>query len=669
VLDLLEEGVKRIFLPSIVSLKAPRPDIPVSTVCPYVQSFPYTVKSSIDFKALGAKILHPVIHFGGDRKDLEKELIQFGKTLGSSASRVRRAFAKAEENQDRFRETILRRGQEVLDNLAPGQKLMVIIGRPYNTCDPGVNLDLPKKLKELGELAIPMDFLPLDDMADRDGIKEMYWRYGQRILCAGHLVKEASHLQGIYISNFGCGADSFIGHFFRDSMKGTPYLQLEIDEHSADAGAITRCEAFLDSLKNVKPAATIDTPRERVATDRTRKIYIPYMCDHAYATAAAFRACGVDADVIPQQDEETMIWGRKFTTGKECYPCILTTGDMVKIVKRDDFERHRAAFFMPSGNGPCRFGQYHRFHRLVLDDQGFFDVPIYSPDQDESLYSDFGIIGGKFLRLGWQAIVAVDLLTKKLLETRPYEKNSGETNRVYQECLSLVCKTIEAEGDLEKAMMGCRDRFNAVETAGNDQKPLIGIVGEIYVRSNPFANENVIEKVEQFGGEAWLAPITEWIHYVNAMGRRRTLKRNHFSNLLRIALTEYYQKKDEHRLGKIFRRHLRHGEEPSTREVLRKASPFVHDSFEGEAILSMGKTVDFCKKGASGVINVMPFTCMPGTIVSALLKRYREENNNLPVLNMAYDGQEQTNTLTRIEAFMHQARQYHQQGARRRKSH
>lgn len=669
VLDLLEEGVKRIFLPSIVSLKAPRPDIPVSTVCPYVQSFPYTVKSSIDFKALGAKILHPVIHFGGDRKDLEKELIQFGKTLGSSASRVRRAFAKAEENQDRFRETILRRGQEVLDNLAPGQKLMVIIGRPYNTCDPGVNLDLPKKLKELGELAIPMDFLPLDDMADRDGIKEMYWRYGQRILCAGHLVKEASHLQGIYISNFGCGADSFIGHFFRDSMKGTPYLQLEIDEHSADAGAITRCEAFLDSLKNVKPAATIDTPRERVATDRTRKIYIPYMCDHAYATAAAFRACGVDADVIPQQDEETMIWGRKFTTGKECYPCILTTGDMVKIVKRDDFERHRAAFFMPSGNGPCRFGQYHRFHRLVLDDQGFFDVPIYSPDQDESLYSDFGIIGGKFLRLGWQAIVAVDLLTKKLLETRPYEKNSGETNRVYQECLSLVCKTIEAEGDLEKAMMGCRDRFNAVETAGNDQKPLIGIVGEIYVRSNPFANENVIEKVEQFGGEAWLAPITEWIHYVNAMGRRRTLKRKHFSNLLRIALTEYYQKKDEHRLGKIFRRHLRHGEEPSTREVLRKASPFVHDSFEGEAILSMGKTVDFCKKGASGVINVMPFTCMPGTIVSALLKRYREENNNLPVLNMAYDGQEQTNTLTRIEAFMHQARQYHQQGARRRKSH
>ena len=210
-------------------------------------------------------------------------------------------------------------------------------------------------------------------------------------------------------------------------------------------------------------------------------------------------------------------------------------------------------------------------------------------------------------------------------------------------------------------MVEARDRLDAVETIGNGEKPLIGIVGEIYVRSNRFANESVVDKVEQFGGEAWLAPIAEWIHYINAMGRRRSLRRKHLSNLLQIALTEYYQRKYEHRLERIFKGHLRHGEEPSTRTVLNHAAPYLHDSFEGEAILSIGKTVDFCKKGASGVINVMPFTCMPGTVVSAILKRYREENNNLPILNMAYDGQEQTNTLTRIEAFMHQTRQYHEQ--------
>jgi predicted CoA-substrate-specific enzyme activase len=670
VLDLLDRGVRRIFIPSVVGLQSPRPDIPVSTVCPYVQSFPYAVKSSIDFQNFGAEILHPVIHFGWERKALEKALIRFGKSLGRSATRAKSAFAKAEENQDRFREALLQRGREVVEGLSPDSKLMVIIGRPYNTCDSGVNLDLPKKLRDLGELAIPMDFLPLDTMAHREGIKEMYWRYGQRILCAGYMVKENPQLHGISISNFGCGADSFISHFFRDLLRGKPYLQLEIDEHSADAGAITRCEAFLDSLKNAKTSPDREDHRRRaVSTDRSRKIYIPYMCDHAYATAAALRACGIDADVFPESDEETLFWGRKFTTGKECYPCICTTGDMVRITKQPDFDPDRAAFFMPSGSGPCRFGQYHRFHRLVLDELGFQNVPIYSPDQDETLYADFGIMGGKFLRLGWQGIVAVDLLTKKLHETRPYEKDCGETNQVYDECLSLICKTIEDEDDLEEAMLEARTRFDGIDVSGNGLRPLIGIVGEIYVRSNRFSNESVVDKVEQFGGEVWLAPISEWIHYVNAMGRRRSLDRKHFSNLLKIGLTEYYQRKDEHRLERIFKDSLRHGEEPSIRKVLHLARPYVHDSFEGEAVLSIGKTIDFCKKGASGVINVMPFTCMPGTVVSALLKRYREENNNLPVLNMAYDGQEQTNTLTRIEAFMHQARQYDDQQHNRRKPH
>ncbi len=149
------------------------------------------------------------------------------------------------------------------------------------------------------------------------------------------------------------------------------------------------------------------------------------MCDHSYAVSAAFKACGVESEVIPPSDEETLHWGRKLTSGKECYPCIVTTGDMVKLVKDPKFDHERAAFFMPSGNGPCRFGQYHRFHRIVLDDLGFEHVPIYSPNQDETLYADLGIMGSRFTRLAWQGIVAVDLLMKKLLETRPYEKKKG----------------------------------------------------------------------------------------------------------------------------------------------------------------------------------------------------------------------------------------------------
>jgi predicted nucleotide-binding protein (sugar kinase/HSP70/actin superfamily) len=289
---------------------------------------------------------------------------------------------------------------------------------------------------------------------------------------------------------------------------------------------------------------------------------------------------------------------------------------------------------------------------------GFHDVPIYSPNQDETLYSDLGIMGSRFTRLGWQGIVAVDLLTKKVLETRPYEKERGKTDQVYQKSLKRVCDAIRKGGDLEEALQESVEDFNLIEVDGLGTKPLIGIVGEIFVRLNRFANEDVIRKIEQFGGEAWIAPLTEWILYVNTIAKKRSLKNRSFSNLLKVFLTDHYQKKDEHHLEKVFKGQLKHFGEPPTRSIFRNAKPYIDASFEGEAILSIGKTIDFAKRGASGVVNIMPFTCMPGTIVSTLLKRYQEENNNIPVLNMAYDGQEQTNTLTRLEAFMFQAKEF-----------
>jgi predicted nucleotide-binding protein (sugar kinase/HSP70/actin superfamily) len=247
---------------------------------------------------------------------------------------------------------------------------------------------------------------------------------------------------------------------------------------------------------------------------------------------------------------------------------------------------------------------------------------------------------------------------KKLLETRPYEKEKGKTDQVYQESLKKLCEAILHGEDLEEALQKSIQGFNQIELDGLGSKPLIGIVGEIFVRLNRFANENVIQKIEQFGGEAWIAPLTEWILYVNTIAKKRSLKKKSFSNLLKVFLTDYYQKKDEHHLEKIFKGHLKNFGEPKTRSIFKKAKPYIDSSFEGEAILSVGKTIDFAKRGASGIVNIMPFTCMPGTIVSTLLKRYQEENNNIPILNMAYDGQEQTNTLTRLEAFMYQAKEF-----------
>jgi predicted CoA-substrate-specific enzyme activase len=658
VLNLIQKGVKRLFIPSVINLKKFSEEIENSFACPYAQTIPYTLGASIDFAALGVTVDSPVVYLGHGREAALKNLQEYGRKLGKSRREVERAHNAAIEAQELFHKRCLEEGSRFLSNLESTQKIMVIVGRPYNSCDGGANLNIHRKLADLGVPPIPLDMLPLSDETGHEtDLEHMYWGYGQKILRGARVIRNQPNLYAIYVTNFGCGPDSFITHFFKRIMKSKPFLQLEIDEHSADAGAVTRLEAFLDSIKNAKPGSA--PPQRRMAIfekdGNRRKIYIPPMSDHARVLASAFRACGVDAEMMPESDRETVLWGRKFTTGKECYPCALTTGDMIKAVRGEGFDPERSAFFMPSGSGPCRFGQYHRFHRMVLDDLGFENVPIYAPNQDHRFYKELNIVGGKFSRLGWLGIVAVDMMTKMLHEVRPHERNKGDADEVYRKSLELVCTSLERGGsDLVGVLKGASREYLGVEK-GATKKPVVGIVGEIYIRSNRFSNDFLIRQIEDLGGVVWLAPLAEWISYVNLMARRRDRKKTTLSEFIKLLLTDYVQRRDEHGLEEIFKDYIKYGSEPKITSIIEKASPYVHVSFEGEAILSVGKAVDFIDKGVAGVINAMPFTCMPGTISSALM-RLIQKKYNVPILNVAYDGQGAGNITTRLEAFMYQVK-------------
>ncbi|MBI3399030.1 MAG: CoA activase [Deltaproteobacteria bacterium] len=667
--DLINKGVKKIFLPSIINLRPAKKEYTFTYHCPYVQTMPYLSEAAFDFSGLGIEVLKPVLHFNKPEKVRRKEFYEFGKLLGRRKGEIDEAIVVAEESQKNFYRRMQEKGKEVLSSIKDIS--LVVAGRPYNTMDNGINLELPQKLRDMGVLAVPFDILSIDNAIDDALATDMYWKSGQRILTTAKIVNDNPNLYAVYLTNFGCGPDSFITHFFKDMSKGKPFLQLEIDEHSADAGAITRCEAFLDSLRNIRKRSQKSEARsqksERQIVHRTglkKKIYLPYMADAVYAMKAAFEACGIEAEIIPEPDDETLKWGRRYTSGRECYPSIITTGDMVKIVRRPDFDPDSSAFFMPSGNGPCRFGQYNRYHRLILDEMGYKDVPVYAPDQDSAFYKELGMVDGNFPRLAWWGIVAIDILEKRLRETRPYERNSGETEKVYWESIHNICRAIRERRFPEKELAEARQAFLAIPTHEKKDKPVIGVVGEIYVRSNRFSNENLVKQLELLGAEVRVPPISEWIYYTNFCAKRRNWERGSYGLYIRTAINDFFQRKDERKFLNILDGDLRGGHEPATEEVLKLSSPYLHDSFEGEAVLSVGKAMDYIHKGVHGIVNAMPFTCMPGTVVNAILKKVREEKGNIPYLNMVYEGLEDTNSKTRMEAFVHQAREYMERGSR-----
>ena len=659
--QLIEKGVKKIFIPSIINMPPAKEGHDHTVLCPYVQAMPYVARTAFDFEGAGVEVVAPIVHFNQKRSAIYKDFSAFGSTLGRNKGAVTRALDKAFAAQAEFKRRMLERGKEIVDGLKEDETALVIVGRPYNTVDRGINLELPKKLADMGTIAIPFDMLPVDDAITDVLAEDMYWKSGQRILATAKLLRDDPRLYSVFITNFGCGPDSFITHFYRDASAGKPYLQIEIDEHSADAGAITRCEAYLDSLRNVRKRDAFVVKKEAIVnrTGIKKKLYIPNLTDGGYALAAAFQACGIDAEMMPMPDDESLNIGKKYTSGRECYPTILTTGDMVKFVTSPDFDRETTAFFMPSGNGPCRFGQYNRFQRLVLDDLGFTDVPIFAPDQDEKFYKELGgAVSSEFPKLGWWGIVAIDLLEKKLREVRPYEKNPGEAEKLYWNCVEKVCNAIRHKRFPDKELLYAKDAFNDIATNEYGTRPVVGLVGEIYVRCNRFSNEDLVKNLEANGAEVRLPPFAEWIYYTNFVSKRKNWSRGSYSNFFKTFVNDFFQHKFEKRMENVFNGDLRSGHEPHVKEILRLASEYIDDSFEGEATLSVGKVLDYINNGAHGIVNVMPFTCMPGTIVNGVLKQVKEDNDNIPYLNMVYEGIEDTNAKTRIEAFVHQARDF-----------
>jgi len=244
---LLEQGVDWVFVPNQVNEETEFTQYN-SHACPWGQTLPFVVRTAPGIEQHRDKFLTPRVMFREGRAGLVRDMAEMAGQLGVSKGRLRAALERAYAAQDEFREALLSAGSEALETLERSGELgIVLIGRPYNMYDKGVNMDIPRKLRKFyGVNVIPLDFLPIKGIDIAPIVPNMYWNYGRKILQAATFVQERDNLHLIYMTNFKCGPDSYIKHYVRQAS-GKPFLTLQFDEHQNDAGAMTRCEAYLDS--------------------------------------------------------------------------------------------------------------------------------------------------------------------------------------------------------------------------------------------------------------------------------------------------------------------------------------------------------------------------------------------------------------------------------------
>jgi predicted nucleotide-binding protein (sugar kinase/HSP70/actin superfamily) len=393
----------------------------------------------------------------------------------------------------------------------------------------------------------------------------------------------------------------------------------------------------------------VEERREQESILVGKKVYVPRMTwGGAMAFAAAMRAIGIDADISPESDKRAMELGARFTSGDECYPAQVTMGELMKVTELPGFVPEKTVFFMPTSTGPCRFGQYAPYLRRLLRELGYEGVIVFDPSAENG-YDAVGEQAGELMRTGWWALVASDFLRKMLLKTRPYEIHKGDTNEVYHEAIFDISRVLEQSGvklkvkfnQLIESLTRCRNRFRQIPAKYDPPRPLIGVVGEIFCRLNRFSNEELVRRIEEHGGEVWLSDVAEWIWYTNwEQQKNLRLKGKRFSmDMLVARIKSFVQKHYEHKLIKPFHDDFVGYEEAEAKELMSYSEPYLPPmGCLGEMVLSIGRTVYLYHKGADGVIDISPFTCMNGITCEAVYPKLSRDYDGIPIRNFYFDG-------------------------------
>ena len=414
----------------------------------------------------------------------------------------------------------------------------------------------------------------------------------------------------------------------------------------------------------------------------------------AHLIAGVFRSFGVNALVM--ETYEGLDLGKEFTSGKECFPCQVTTGDILLFLKKEkeklgeDFRPENYIFFMPESEGPCRFGMYNKYQRIVLDSLHELKKVKIASLTSENSYALKGLLEKErardFRKAAYFSVVIGDILDRLLWRIRPYERKEGATDVFIERSMMRMADFFESYG-AKKDFDRILDKLEEIVEEGKalidpdiSPKPLIGIVGEIYLRTHVHSNQDIIKVLERYGAEVINASIAEWVDYTTydkvrqaKVGLRLNLKQ------LRLDKVKSYMKQVLSYGGDLLYQHIR------LDKAYGRVKPLLdltgdhrvahlektltkHDlySFElgTEACLSIAGIMEYMHDGYNGVVNVYPFTCMPSTITTSIMRPIMNREK-IPFLDAPYDGTYQPGREAGIRTFMYQAYQHFKRRGRK----
>jgi len=676
--DCLDKGADFVLLPHFRDMPSYEEKVHAN-FCPITQSLPYYIEKAfpdIDKK----KWLPLVVSFKfGEEKALE--LFQLmNEKLGIGEEETRAAFAKAMEKQNAYFEAAKKLGEEALsESRKAGRPVIAVLGRPYNAFTPEANMGIPRKFTTRGYSIVPFDILPFED---EEIFSNMYWYYGQQDVKSASFLKDEENIYITFITNFSCAPDSFILHYIKWIMGQKPFLVLELDSHSADAGIDTRVEAFLDIIDGYRakkselegerfdngwkfvydPASPeaedqlrLDNHKsgEKVRIRGNKRVKILLSNMGAISTeymGAAVRSLEFNAEALPVATSRTVQVARSHASGKECVPSHLVLGSALQFFWSEKYRKDELyLLFVPITTGPCRTGQYYIFYENLFRDLRLENVVVFILSADNS-YTE---LGPNFAREMWKGIVLSDYLKDIQNALKATAQDPAGATAQFEKSWRSLMQVVEHNP--KNIFTELKNVASSVMKIPLKRKlaacPKVLVVGEIYVRRDDFAVGELTDLMSERGIVVKVAGISEWIHYLdfvreyalNKLIKLRKPGRRIFSKpwreLKTLGIEEWWKHSVEKKVLSILGPTGLIPETPhDMHEIMEYTQEhFVNLELNSEIAVSSGSAAAAMEKGYSGIVNISPFACLIGRVIEGLFTPWARERN-YPILSVEVDG-------------------------------
>jgi len=703
--DLVNSGIKVLFHPSILTEAPSTADGKPRGHCPYIQASSQFFMGTFD-----VEWKEPVISFELDPDSFRRDHIRFARGLGFSRRKAAAALDRGLEDLAKFQAELRLEGEGFLNSLRTGEQALVVLGKPYHLSDAFLNMNLGSLFQRLRVKALPSDLFPLPAASFQPAVP---WKYqGDMIRIAREIANHPS-LFPVVITFFGCGPDPFTLRHIQEALRGKPLLVLEMDEHSSRAGLITRIEAFLDRIKELKgkdsqelqpkksvgrsrgledrmrwrkghsgseearqpqftESATAPQAYEAGSTRRGRGrpevLYLPYMCEHAYGFAAAARSVDIDARVLPPPDDESERLGRPELVGGECHPYALVLGDYLKLSK--DLPQHEAnkSLFYIIGPDACRLSQFPIYIDKVRRRLGLSVGVIWEIDQGLGAFGVSQRNRRQVMLRAWEGLNAYDVLLRLFLQIRPVAADEAALEATYAGCRDKLFGAI-SNGRVREGMEEVLHDLHGVRVQDAGPRPVVAVTGDYYTRVVPYANNDVYREIEALGGSLWSPPtFSDCLKMSTLRDLTWSVLSLRSHEAFRSGMLYAFMAASEFKVKgpQMVRRAWSTPLDLTGLRMWKSASQYAHTRLPSGITAPIATALQQVDEGANGMLNLMTLNCLYGTVVTAALSRVLKQKPSLPMLTLVYDGLKKTNEKTRLEAFMAQVH-YHFRNARRQK--